>query len=118
MSTDELKSPKPKSSRTGFAIAITLNALVVVAILAGIPIEQSKHMELAIPLMAFAFQMGALAVVPFFFSLADLVTNRRQDNRRGTILAIAGMVLSLLPQPLGSALIHIAAHFLGWHLDF
>jgi len=118
MPTDEPLTPAPKPSRTGFAIAITLNVLVIVAILIGIPIEQSTHLELAIPLMAFAFQMGALGIVALLFSIADLVTNHRRENRRGMILAGVGMGLSLLPQQIGSALIHIAAHFLGWHLDF
>jgi hypothetical protein len=118
MPIDEPRTPSPKPSRTGFAIAITLNVLVVVAILIGIPIEQSTHLELAIPLMAFSFQMSALGIVALIFSIVDLVTNRQRNDRRGAILAGVGIVLSLLPQHVGSALIHIAAHFLGWHIDF
>jgi len=118
MPTDEPPSSKPKPSRTGFAIALTLNILVIVAILIGIPIEKSAHLEIAIPLMAFSYQMGALGVIAFCCGIGDLITNRRHGNRQGMTLAGIGLVLAFLPQPLGSALIHTVAHFLGWHLDF
>ena len=117
MSTDEPQSPPPKPSRSGFAVSITLNVLVIVSVLVLIPVIKHDHEVNPLFLTAFFNQMEVVGVIAFCLAVGDLLINLRREDRRGAILATAGILLALTPQPLGSFALHVAAHFLGWRLD-